>query len=599
LAIRLKLKVPCKRAVTTDMAKGPLPGQHRAEAAFTLGEWLTANVAARPLTTKELSVYRDRAFVAGWRLPPVIDANGFELEVLIDASFPHSLATVAVATPLPFPSFPHVEEDGVLCLLPTFAEVDPTEPIGAIKHLLGRAGQVLRAGLLRKNLEDFRSEFLSYWNPVASKIPVRSLLDPSEPSRFVSIWLGARFHVAAENEAALRRWLTQTGIRHRPKPMPRALLLWINEPFLPSEYPLIGPDLWDLVESHAPEQIEWLQRTTAHERGSFVIFGAQTTNGVCFAAVRTSLRSVPGFRPGHAPSHLVTRNVLGASSISRHAVQRLDPFWIHGRDKNGDIGDLIGARVLVLGCGSLGGSVAHLLAQAGVGEQIFVDGDTLSWANTGRHYLGGEWVGWNKALAMKSALSKAFPSARYAAHAQKWQSVEGFSKLVHSCDLVVSTIGSWAEEAELNSVHLQTDRETPVIYGWTEPHAIAGHAVLIGRKGGCFACGLTQFGSARLKVAQWGNDREIAQEPACGAYYQPYGPVALSKCVATVADLALDSLLDRTQTGTERVWASTWDELKATNGHWTSEWLASGGEERGGILRELPWPQDDKCAWCE
>ena len=40
----------------------------------------------------------------------------------------------------------------------------------------------------------------------------------------------------------------------------------------------------------------------------------------------------------------------------------------------------------------------------------------------------------------------------------------------------------------------------PILYTWTEPHACAGHAVVIFSSGACFQCGLSIYGDSKLKV---------------------------------------------------------------------------------------------------
>ena len=58
------------------------------------------------------------------------------------------------------------------------------------------------------------------------------------------------------------------------------------------------------------------------------------------------------------------------------------------------------------------------------------------------------------------------------------------------CPLVLSLTGDWTADSHLNASHLDSRDDRKIIYGWTEPHACAGHAVLIAQQGGCLACHL-------------------------------------------------------------------------------------------------------------
>src|SRR3954452_21188615 len=88
-------------------------------------------------------------------------------------------------------------------------------------------------------------------------------------------------------------------------------------------------------------------------------------------------------------------------------------------------------------------------------------------------------------------------------------------------------------------------RGRPVLYGWTEAHACAGHAVAIAGQDGCLQCHIGRTGVPALTVVEWADGGDANQEePACGAHYQPYGPVELAYVTAMIAETALDCLLE-------------------------------------------------------
>jgi tRNA A37 threonylcarbamoyladenosine dehydratase len=67
-------------------------------------------------------------------------------------------------------------------------------------------------------------------------------------------------------------------------------------------------------------------------------------------------------------------------------VDRLDPSFLLGRG-GGNTG-LRQKKVLIVGCGSLGGRIAVELSRTGVSSLTLVDRDMLSPENTYRHVLG-------------------------------------------------------------------------------------------------------------------------------------------------------------------------------------------------------------------
>ena len=61
-------------------------------------------------------------------------------------------------------TWPHVESDGILCLLPNMAECDPDDPYGVAENLLNRSVRLVEELLEGTIVErDFREEFLTYW----------------------------------------------------------------------------------------------------------------------------------------------------------------------------------------------------------------------------------------------------------------------------------------------------------------------------------------------------------------------------------------------------------------------------------------------------
>ena len=114
-----------------------------------------------------------------------------------------------------------------------------------------------------------------------------------------------------------------------------------------------------------------------------------------------------GFRPGRVPRDLLIKRYLSsATKVTKTAVERADHLWIHGRDQDSRQEFLRGTRVAVLGCGLIREGLAKLLAQAGIGNLLLVDPDTLDWPNVGRHSLGADSVCDYKAKRLEQELSR-------------------------------------------------------------------------------------------------------------------------------------------------------------------------------------------------
>lgn len=585
------------------------PGARQTEIETKLGKWLAVNVGARPFTEEELKRYRTKGVQCGWRLEVAICDRPTSLDLVIDERFPRSRPRVALAEPPAFPSYPHVEEDGRLCIVEDIDELDHSEPIAIIKAVLGGAAEILERGMSGTNQGEFQSEFLSYWNPTAKGDAIHSLVDPCGGTRRVKLWRSKAGYFVAEDRAALNACLANRAGKGLPRnaECSSALLLWFDQPLLPSEYPNTPEDVRALAARLGETVLATLDSFLGHEQQDLIILlGAQANNGPCFAAVtikpskghgRLGPKRTKGYRKGKAPP-AVALELARHGVLIRHRVERADPWWIHGRDGNADLTTLRTLRVVMVGCGSLGSPIARLLAQAGVGEIDLVDPDRMKLENTSRHVLGANQNGLNKAAALAQRLQRDFPHSRATGHPSGWQKLAAERpEIFEQADLVVSTIGSWSHEAELNARQLEAGHPATILYAWAEPLAAAGHAILIGNTGGCLACGLSSIGEPLFRAVEFAASA-LQREAACGNYFQPYGAPEITTIASMVTDLALDHLLGCVDGSAYRIVSGREAAIVRAGGTWTEEWRAATLNRPSATMVERVWRHNLNCPAC-
>ena len=586
--------------------EAPWKPKHQEAAIREVGHWIDAEAdGAVALNSEELTRYSARSPVCGWRVPFTFDFGARNLDLLILPEFPRKAPRVAVVEVGEDPNLtPHVEEDGVLCLLDDMASVADDDPLGAVQNVLASAYDLLAQYLEGGGDEELRREFVTYWSrgKTTGAAPVHSLLDECSESRSISVWRGRGILLAANNEEEAERWL-----RHRFPDLDEELifdsgvLLHLNQALVPSQFPRNGQQVLSLCDSQQDRRlIEQIANTSPPEL--FIIVGCSVEAGLCLACVSLArpLRSEKGFRPATK----WRKFFASGGAPTRRTVRRVDGPWIHGRGRDARFPQLSGARTVVIGCGSVGAPAAMALADAGVGSMTLIDPQDLVSANVGRHPLGIDSIGENKAVALKHKLLTKLPHMRdVTAHGVGWQdALSANPDLFSAADLILSATGIWAEEGALNEWHIASNRKTPVVYGWTEAHAVAGHAVVIKDSGGCLRCGTSAVGVKQLRVSEWPEGSEqLATEPGCGGLFQPYGPVELMGTIGLVAELALDELLDggsRTSS-TRRIWAAREARTRELGGSWTDAWMRIvGSDEPGSLTRELPWSATPTCPDC-
>jgi len=584
-----------------------------------LEEVLVKQLTARSLSKSELvGAYKQRSFTRGWQIPVAFPNGEQKINLLLTGEFPFAPPVFALAdAPTPL-TYPHVEEDGILCLLPDSASVSPHQPVEVAKALLIEAVNLVDDCLSKRNQEDFRREFHSYWNRFlsAEKTKFVSLLNPKPPSRIVRVWKGNGITIFGEEEEALAVWL-QNSFGKKNYNLEPSAFLWLSETMVPCQYPKMNSDVAKIARRQTKNGTLILSELIYKTPNQIsILLGSETDTGVCLAGIvirkpqsssnySTNVKNPleRGFRRGNTPPAVLTGRYLQSSSMAvrRYQVERADAAWIHGRGQDARQPDLSQATITVVGCGSVGSPVAKLLAQSGVGKIRLIDPQALNRANTGRHALGARYSGCFKAESLARELSENYPHITIEYRAVSWETVARTEpEIFTSSNLIVSAVGDWTFEGALNEWQRKIKNFPPILYGWTENFACAGHAVAIFRNGdSCLQCGMSEEGVPVFRATQWKDQTILKQEPACGVMFQPYGPVELNHTVTLVAELALDIILKTGTPGTHRAWACRRSLLESAGGEWTAQWLHESNDNvEGGCMMSRIWTKRNSCESC-
>ncbi len=540
--------------------------------------------------------YRPQPVSRGWRIVVGLDDGGLEeLDLMVLSNFPRSLPVIGLPHEDRALEWPHANSDRTLCVIPPHeAEtLDARFPSEIVVTLVKRAKQLLtklKAGQLD---HDFILEWDTYWGMKTTKTgwSVVSVLSPQAPSRRVSaIEVDHQIYVGEHNgEGALTPWLDHFLNGKRLKyEVEDALLIWLQSPLMPEEFPENAEHVIQMAKSAG---VGNLLREIHNKRTRYIVlFGFDTDHGPAFGAVQMRERE-------HRLSTTRVRKVWGLPTIRRLAVQRADREWIHVRGGEGLQG-LQNKHVLMLGCGSVGAPVAHLLAQSGVGRLTLIDPQKLSWDNVGRYPEGGEGaVGRMKAELLAERLQGRLPHLQAMALNKSWQEVwERSPDILRNADLVLSTMAIWVEEAYLNALAREDIQFPPLLFGWTEGHAAAGHAVLLTGHGGCLACRTNGTGKRFEQVVDWAGTLVQKRAPGCAAFYSPYGPVELAPIHGMIASAALDMLNGKVRRAQHRVWLGDRARMEGLGGRWHNAWSAIAGD--GNRIVSRPWVRRVDCSVC-
>jgi molybdopterin/thiamine biosynthesis adenylyltransferase len=585
----------------------------------SMEEWLIEQcMSCRPLKDAILQEYQA---VHGWHLQVVVQKAVIDFYLVLSQDWPFEPPTFYLVDKSLYLRWPHVEKNGKLCLQHgSTVEVSPYRPLEVVKFFFDETLSLLDQLATEQLTSDFLDEFETYWSLGVSvnSQPIHSLLPSTFHAGKISVWRGRSFSVVAENADTIRAWM-ENRFNTIPDGFTSGLLISLRSRFTPSEFPKTGVQFRNLLEKYCSDFDESMFNDFLMEQDAgLVVLGTQSSLEPSFVGVEIYKKQISrfskhrsrkqtharvnGFRDGRCPSSVAISNFLANAVVTQQSIQRADAEWIHGgRGKDVRRGILQKQAVLVIGVGSIGSFVANCLAQAGVGRLGFVDPDSLSWANTGRHFLGAESVGGNKAQSMKEKLLKQYPTIQECiAVGTRWEhAIRKNATLFDRFDLILSLTGSWCSDAGLNDWAMRNPSKCQFMFGWLEPFAAAGHVVSITKGGGCLQCGFSETGQPNLRVFEWPYlESTMLKESGCGTYFQPYGVAETQHTIAMITETVIENLLSPPNTPGHRVWVRKEGPFDSSGRQFTQNWSELYPALESDRVFHRTWPSRSDCPRC-
>lgn len=462
-------------------------------------------------------------------------------ELVLPNGFPDRAVAKIVLSPDAVLRIPHVEDSGALCI-----EGDPGPGYGysandrALLLLLAYQEKFLGPWLAGDLDGDFSEEPLNYWFIEVAKArshadPVRAVwtIDecPTRPQvREGLLVLPGRIVIAGDRDMPITgRTINSLGAARASQQI-RVLIadIPLSHPLTPGTWPRTASDLDQLLNGRLRPAQRASFRHPLRRRGGSVHRIVLLRHSTCAFAYL-----LPG---GPATVIELERGKKTYPPLSTPLplrVHRLDPAWTVGRDQHPEVAHRQIQHVLVLGAGALGSPVVEHLAKAGVGYITLVDGDNLAPANIGRHLLGADTIGQDKADAVARRVNSGQPASYVTPmvmNAGKWLD----DNTLAGVDLVLDLTGEpdvrWQVE-QARRLH-----PCPLLIGWMEPYVAAAHVCSLPSDTSWLQG--TEDLMGILGAVDWPDD-VIRQEPGCSSRFQSYTAAAAAYAVALVAENAL------------------------------------------------------------
>jgi molybdopterin-synthase adenylyltransferase len=476
-----------------------------------------------------------------------VEGRTATLRLVLGESFPLQLPLFFLRPWDALGFIPHVEASfGQICYLDAEGMVlDQHRPVALICDALQRTLKTLTDGIKGRNQVDFVDEFEVYWQRLPGVATVYNILDPLEQVIEVTVVSKQNGDVwITTNEADIAAFSNHPG-RSATKRWQQALYIPLepNTIIVPPRSDRAFWSLNDIRKLCAHLNIQNQQRLRQLLKGrvrarEYVVFrlphslGGASLFGICFEGLGR-------YHPLHQRGT--------AKRLTPIALQRLERTYLVQR--GGAAMNLSSKRMLLIGCGAVGGYLGLELARAGVGSLTFLDHDKLTKDNTFRHVLGRRYWGQNKAIALEHEVRAILPYVNVQSIPLSVEVALAQGQLnLANYDLIVVATGNPTIELMINERLHTLGSATCAIFTWTEPLGLGGHALLVNNSvaGGCFECLYTSPTDGynlinRASFAGPGQSFGRALS-GCGSLHTPYGSLDALQTAHLAARLAVDAL---------------------------------------------------------
>lgn len=521
----------------------------------------------RILPENELNNFKTYKIVWAIEGQVTIAGKDVTLCVGVDGNFPLCLPKVFLRPPDALGFIPHVEGEGYICYLDSEGLLlNSEDPIGIICDAIAKAVDVIQAGVSGSNQLDLMNEFGAYWRQISSKtlfafLPVDNVL------RKIFVYTDNKdTELVADEISTVKAYFNTHSQGLDLLTRRTALYIPLQDgafvlPPRPNN-PWSSQDVKTIVRKNLSEEnrrlLKHLGRKWKPEE--LVILGLpRPRGGVTLVGLLFS---------GVAGGHPLLSGRVTNSPVPIN-IQRYDLDYLLQR--GGSHTKFSNFRVILVGCGAIGGYVPLALAQAGIMHLTLVDPDVLKPENTFRHVLGKKALSQPKVTALKEEIESKYPYLSVTTH-QKYiqQAIRDELVDLSSFDLAIFATGSPTVELYANRLLHFTQPKSPItVFTWLEPLGIGGHALLTRPdKPGCLQC---LFTSATATDTPLHNKSAFAtygqsfgkDDLGCGSLYTPYSALDAQKTAEFAVRLALEALTESERSSPILSWKGTDDNFVA------------------------------------
>jgi hypothetical protein len=435
----------------------------------------------------------------------------------------------------------HIGAQGSVCYaLKGSLVLDIFDVAGQALACLDRAAEVLDLSLRGAMKQDLEDEFFVYWHGEFCLLDIERG-GPVDLSVLFSALSGEHGGLALITNDVARTQAKAVALKFKTEVAEGAIAFKVQSKAKPR------PLVHDWPPKTVADLLKWqalLDPRTKQliERKLLTAIGRGRAAAACVVATPLTQYAfwVQFEEPknGGAASLAHARERLYRSKVSPFTDYRIDDVYLAQRNTPGRP-TLMGKKVALVGCGTIGGFLAELIVKNGAGlgqgELLLVDPDTLGPENVGRHRLGLNRVLQNKATALREELLAGAPTSNIQAAPVAVERLD-----LRSADLVIDSTGEEAVGHALTAAIARKERFISTLTVWVEGPGVAVRALMRSQgQDACTRCMNAKDGTRLYPATVEQLPVEFAGH-GCESLYVPFPATASVRAACLAAEMASD-----------------------------------------------------------
>lgn len=442
---------------------------------------------------------------------------------------------------------PHLDANsGLLCLfdkgqaLPNYFE-----PEKLLLESIQKAVNNISDGLSGNNKFDFIKEFTSYW--YGKTVKADSFLNGIEEiEKFV--WVSkenaSNEVIIAKTDKEIEHFISITESMNTPVSIMRGLCVDLCGRKL-KKIPYNDTQVNNMILKNAYDTKSYSNFMQKYlDQRKLIIMKIHMNNGIILAGwIFFPAKLKNGFRKGHEDIQLAY--LMKHTHLSGQPVEIRDCSQLRLFRRGSDGGSFIWESVALLGCGSIGSTVAELFMRLGTTKYLLVDNDSLTVENIARHYCGYGYVGMKKTHAVERKLCFHNPNIQIKSLCKNIHEVmDNELEELNNNDIIVVSVANMPVEHHIVKCVNEGKISRPLLILWMEPYGLGGHALYIHKFQNLYE---DLFSKQDLHF-RYGivkdSERYFKREAGCESSYMPYSGFSVSMFVHSIFDYIMDGQLN-------------------------------------------------------